>query len=147
MLGLMRRRLAPVVLIAVFALLAPRPLGSAARPHGAPRRCDVEAPADRAAKELARTASTTAETIAIDHGSSYAYTTLSRIREYAPSVPITRAQARKGGEGAWLLAAAGTANSYSVTAVAADGDGYVLDRLPEGEIVRRGAVCGRQVGW
>jgi type IV pilus assembly protein PilA len=68
---------------------------------------------DASAKELARTAQTTAETIATENSGSYATVNEKEINKVEPTIPIT-----KSGNNAWLKTASGTATEYSVTAVA-----------------------------
>jgi type IV pilus assembly protein PilA len=68
---------------------------------------------DASAKELARTAQTTAETIATDNNGSYATVEPKTLNEAEPTIPIAKA-----GNNAWISAASGTATEYSVTATA-----------------------------
>src|SRR6202043_1233300 len=67
---------------------------------------------DASAKELARTAQTTAETIATDNSGSYATVEPKTVNEAEPTIPI----AKGAGKNAWVSAASGTATEYSVTA-------------------------------
>ncbi len=75
---------------------------------------------DASAKELARTAQTTAETIATDNGGSYTGVTVATIPAAEPSIPVA---ANAGTSNAYLLSvaapdgtgAAGTAAGYTVT--------------------------------
>lgn len=69
---------------------------------------------DASAKELARTAQTTAETIATDNSGSYATVEPKTLNSTEPTIPIA-----KSGNNAWISAATGTATEYSVTATAA----------------------------
>jgi type IV pilus assembly protein PilA len=69
---------------------------------------------DASAKELARTAQTTAETIATDNNGSYATVEPKTLNEAEPTIPI----AKGAGKNAWVNAASGTATEYSVTATA-----------------------------
>jgi len=69
---------------------------------------------DVAAKELARTAQTTAETIATDNGGSYASITEPKVlQEAEPTIPIAE------GKTAWISVAKGKATEFEVTATAA----------------------------
>ena len=68
---------------------------------------------DASAKELARTAQTTAETIATDNSGSYAAVTTTELNKVEPTIPIA-----ESGNNAWVSAASGTATEYSVTATA-----------------------------
>ena len=71
---------------------------------------------DSQAKELARTAQTTAETIATDNNGSYATLTQALENATEPSIPITQAAANGA---AWLSGVtAVTATGYTVTATA-----------------------------
>ena len=58
---------------------------------------------DASAKELARTAQTTAETIATDHNGSYTTVSPTTLNAAEASIPIV------SGNNAWLSAASGTA--------------------------------------
>jgi type IV pilus assembly protein PilA len=69
---------------------------------------------DASAKELARTAQTTAETIATDNNGSYANVTQAELNKVEPSIQIAA-----GGNNAYISAATGTGTSYEVTATAA----------------------------
>jgi type IV pilus assembly protein PilA len=68
---------------------------------------------DSAAKELVRTAQTTAETIATDNNGSYTNVTTTELNKVEPSIPITAA-----GNNAYVSAATGTGTGYEVTATA-----------------------------
>ena len=73
---------------------------------------------DASAKELARTAQTTAETIATDNGGQYNAVTPALLNSYEPTIPTSAATANNN---AWISAAGGTATGYSVVATAAGG--------------------------
>jgi type IV pilus assembly protein PilA len=64
---------------------------------------------DASAKELVRTAQTTAETIATDNNGSYATVTPTTLNAAEASIPIVT------GKNAWLSSASGTATGYVVT--------------------------------
>ncbi len=86
---------------------------------------------DAQAKELARTAETTAEAIATDSNGEYKTVSKETLNRYEPSldiVPITT--------GAYLSAAGGTATTYTVTAMATDGNEFTISRNATGEIAR-----------
>jgi len=65
---------------------------------------------DASAKELARTAQTTAETVATDHNGDYSTVSLTTLNAAEPSIPIS------AGSNAWLSAASGGLTNYTVTA-------------------------------
>ncbi|MGN6373214.1 MAG: prepilin-type N-terminal cleavage/methylation domain-containing protein [Solirubrobacteraceae bacterium] len=64
---------------------------------------------DSQAKELARTAQTTAQTIATDNNGSFASVSQAEINKYEKSVPIVSDK-----KNAWLSKAEGTATGYTV---------------------------------
>jgi type IV pilus assembly protein PilA len=68
---------------------------------------------DASAKELARTAQTTAETIATDNSGDYTSVTPTKLNEVEKSIPTAT------GTNAWISAASGTGTGYVVTATAA----------------------------
>ncbi len=88
---------------------------------------------DAQAKELARTAQTTAETIATDNNGSYAEVTTTKLKEYEPSIVVGSGTPTKE---AWLTAASGTANEYTVTATSTSGDTFTVHRTSAGAIER-----------
>jgi type IV pilus assembly protein PilA len=96
---------------------------------------------DASAKELARTAQTTAETIATDNNGSYATisgpASLSAIEKSIPTTEVNGA--------AYLSAATSTANSYTVTATAgaSSGDTFTISRNSEGEVTRSCTTAGK----
>jgi type IV pilus assembly protein PilA len=96
---------------------------------------------DASAKELARTAQTTAETIATDNNGSYATitaaTSLSAVEKSIPTTEVNGA--------AYLLTATGTANSYTVTAKAgaSSGDEFTISRNSNGEVTRSCTTAGK----
>jgi type IV pilus assembly protein PilA len=67
---------------------------------------------DASAKELARTAQTTAETIATDHNGDYSSVNQTTLNAAEPSIPIA------AGSNAWLSNASGTTTGYTVTTTA-----------------------------
>ena len=90
---------------------------------------------DASAKELARTAETTAETISTDNGGSYAKVSTAELKTYEPSLPTcttTPANAcLKEGE------TVETGKGYKVVAKAANsGDEFTITKEANGEIVR-----------
>jgi type IV pilus assembly protein PilA len=68
---------------------------------------------DASAKELARTAQTTAETIATDNAGDYTKVTTAELNKVEPSIPIA------AGTNAYISAASGTTTGYVITATAA----------------------------
>jgi type IV pilus assembly protein PilA len=78
---------------------------------------------DASAKELARTAQTTAETIATDNAGSYASIAApANLSAVEPSI-----QTAAGGNNAYISAALGSATGYAVTATAATtGDTFTI---------------------
>jgi type IV pilus assembly protein PilA len=83
------------------------------------------------AKELVRTAETTAETIAAGNNGSYEKVTLEELHAEEPTIPLDG----KAG-GAYLSAATHGAKEYSVTATATDGDELTISRSSTGRITR-----------
>jgi type IV pilus assembly protein PilA len=95
---------------------------------------------DAGAKELARSAETTAETIATDHEGKYVTTSpaftmsLTTLHEYENTIPLTEEAAHGG---AWISNVTAAENTYSITATAASTkDKFTISRNAEGEISR-----------
>jgi type IV pilus assembly protein PilA len=86
---------------------------------------------DAQAKELARTAQTTAETVATGTGGNYEVLSLAELNKYEPSIRITSSTTE-----AYLEVESDTANSYSVTARSTNGDKFTIFRSAEGIISR-----------
>jgi type IV pilus assembly protein PilA len=96
---------------------------------------------DASAKELARTAETTAETIGTDNGDSYVSLSPTKLASYEATI-----QTSSGGGNAYIPAtgAAGTSNSYYVVAIANNtNDVFEIERSSTGVITR---LCGPS-GW
>src|SRR5208282_3115468 len=93
---------------------------------------------DAQAKELARSAETTAETIATDNGGSYATVTAPKIHEYEETIPVVKTTKEAKANKAELVeeGTEGAATTYKITVVSGDGDVYTLKREANGEIVR-----------
>ncbi len=87
---------------------------------------------DAQAKELARTAQTTAETIATDNNGSYQSVTTAELHALDPTILITASSSE-----AYLSAAKGGASEYSVTATATNGDELTVNRNSSGEVTRQ----------
>jgi type IV pilus assembly protein PilA len=83
------------------------------------------------AKELARTAETTAETIATANDGSYKSVSVAELHSNEPNLLVTPSSRE-----AYLSAATGEANSYSVTAKATDGDELTISRSATGTVTR-----------
>ncbi|HSZ04363.1 MAG TPA: prepilin-type N-terminal cleavage/methylation domain-containing protein [Solirubrobacteraceae bacterium] len=94
---------------------------------------------DAGAKELARSAQTTAETYATDHEGLYTGLTVPELHKYEITIPETKAAANGGAymkEGGTGVVVVGP-EEYSVTAVAAHtGDEYTILRKSNGEVTR-----------
>ena len=99
---------------------------------------------DASAKELARTAQTTMETIATDNNGSYASVkepggpaALQAVEASIPTAEVNGA--------AYLSAAKGTGNTWTVTAKAgaASGDTFTIERAENGTITRTCEAKGK----
>jgi len=79
---------------------------------------------DASAKELARTAQTTAETIATDNGGDYTKVgTAGELKAYEPTI-LTGSGTPTAN--AWITAATGSSTGYSVTATSTSGDTFTI---------------------
>jgi type IV pilus assembly protein PilA len=99
---------------------------------------------DASAKELARTAQTTAETYATDHNGEYTGLTTTEINKLEPSIPIA------AGSNAYLSAVTAAATEYSVTATATNLDTFKIEN--KGGVVTRtctgtGGGCNAAKTW
>jgi type IV pilus assembly protein PilA len=94
---------------------------------------------DAQAKELARTAATTAETIATDHSGSYTAVTPKELHNYEETIAAGTSNegcaAAETGK-ACLKEASGAASTYKVVAFSGDGDEYEIERNAKGELIR-----------
>ncbi|HWW91280.1 MAG TPA: prepilin-type N-terminal cleavage/methylation domain-containing protein [Solirubrobacteraceae bacterium] len=106
---------------------------------------------DASAKELARTAQTTAETIATDNAGSYvSIAGPANLSAVEPSIPIVA-----GGNNAYISAAVGTATGYTVTATAATtedtftikNEGGVVTRTCTAHVATNKAGCPNPASW
>jgi type IV pilus assembly protein PilA len=87
---------------------------------------------DASAKELARTAQTTAETIATDNSGSYATITEPKsLSAVEASIPTAA-----GGNNAWISAAKGTATGFEVTATAPTTEDEFTIKVAAGVVTR-----------
>jgi type IV pilus assembly protein PilA len=98
---------------------------------------------DASAKELARTAQTTAETIATDNNGSYASVSPTTLNEVEKSIPTA------AGNNAYISSASGSPTGYVVTATAATTEdtftitntGGVVTRTCTAHVVTNKAGC------
>ncbi len=86
---------------------------------------------DAQAKELVRTAYTTAEAIGAEHNGSYEGVTAANLNEEEPSIRITESP-----KDAYLSHATGTSNSFTVTATATNGDEFTISKDSSGNVTR-----------
>jgi type IV pilus assembly protein PilA len=94
---------------------------------------------DASAKELARTAQTTAETIATDNNGEYEKVTPTELHAYEATI-----QTAAGGNNAYISATTHSKEAYSVTAKAANTeDEFTVSRNSEGVISR---TCASTTG-
>ena len=96
---------------------------------------------DVQAKELVRTAETTAESIATDHNGEYGQVSTTELHAYEPTIPIVA-----GTSGAYLSAATASGKTgYSVTATATDGDEFTITKTATGEVNRTCVAHGSNI--
>ena len=93
---------------------------------------------DSSAKELVRTAQTTAETYATDHNGTYTGISLEELKKYEPTIQI---KAENGN--AYLSVAKGTESSYEVTATSVSGHTFTIKRETNGELKRSCTPTGK----
>ncbi len=86
---------------------------------------------DSQAKELVRTAETTAETIATDNGGSYEKVTATELNKEEPTIRITASTKE-----AYVSATTHSKSAYSVTATSYNGDEFTISRNEAGVITR-----------
>jgi type IV pilus assembly protein PilA len=90
---------------------------------------------DAQAKELVRTAQTTAETIATDNNGSYAaITSAAVLKTYEPTIVTGTGTPTKE---AWITNAVGGPTTYTLTATSTSGDTFTIERMANGEISRK----------
>jgi type IV pilus assembly protein PilA len=87
---------------------------------------------DAQAKELVRTAQTTAESIATDHDGLYENVTVTELKNAEPSIPVVLSTTE-----AYLSSATHGASEYSVTATAAGGSEFTIARSAAGKITHQ----------
>jgi hypothetical protein len=144
----MRRRAAASVVAPLVAIALSAATGSPGV-AASTRKCQANF-SDAAAKELARTAETGAETIATDYEGSYTHVTPAALRAELAAfggalLPTSRRAAVRAHVRAYLLSASGTTDSYLLITRAFDGDTYAIQRDRDGEIARTARVCGKKV--
>ena len=88
---------------------------------------------DAQAKELARTAETTAETISTDNNGEYAKVSLSELHLYEPSILTVASTTEAYLSGAKELE---TGKGYEVTAKSTSGETFTIKKVASGEITR-----------
>jgi type IV pilus assembly protein PilA len=86
---------------------------------------------DAQAKELARTAQTSAETISTENSGTYALVSPPELNRVEQTIPIVASTSE-----AYLSAASGTQDEYSVTATAPNGDELTIKKNSSGEVTR-----------
>jgi len=92
---------------------------------------DTAKATDVQAKELVRTAATTAATIATDSSGNYKNVTTTELHKYEPSIDIVATT-----NDAYLSAATGGDAEYSLTAKATGGDEFKITMSATGEVIR-----------
>src|SRR6201987_596056 len=83
---------------------------------------------DSSAKELARTAQTTAETYATDHGGTYTNMTVGELQAYEKTIPSCPNTSNACLESVTVP----TPETYTVTALSTSGHKFSVNRLAEG---------------
>jgi type IV pilus assembly protein PilA len=105
---------------------------------------------DAQAKELVRTAETTAETISIDNNGEYTKVSATELNKYEPSIRIVQSSSV-----AYLSATTAAKSEYSLTAKSTNGDEFKISRSATGEITRSctspisktGCSGGERASW
>jgi type IV pilus assembly protein PilA len=85
-----------------------------------------------AAKELARTAQTTAETIATTSNGLYSEVTPTNLQAAEATIPIAKSKTA-----AYLSAATGKGTEFSITATSTTGDEFTITKSSTGAITRQ----------
>ena len=98
---------------------------------------------DSSSKELARTAETTAETYATDHGGSYTGLTTKILKEYEPTIQNVAGSgnAYMNGEGATVVIESG--GGYEVTATSTSGHTFTVKKTAAGTVERICTPAGK----
>jgi type IV pilus assembly protein PilA len=102
---------------------------------------DTGAAKDAQAKELVRSAETTAETISTEHNGSYAQVNEAELHNIEQTIPITPTTS-----GAYLSFARGTGDEYTLTAKSPNGDELTISRNANGEVSRQCASPVEKTG-
>jgi type IV pilus assembly protein PilA len=105
---------------------------------------------DAQAKELARTAETTAELIGVDNGGEYERVSTAELNKYEHTIRIVPSTG-----GAYLSGATSSKSGYSVTTKALDGDEFTITKTSAGEVTRTcsspvkktGCTGGEKASW
>ena len=87
---------------------------------------------DAQAKELVRTAETTAESMATASNSGYEKVTPTEMNGFEPAIHIVASKSE-----AYLSAATGTATTYSVTTKSTNGDEFTITKTATGQVTRQ----------
>ena len=112
------------------------------------QRCQrYRSPGDVDARVLARESEIAAEVVGTDNHGLYTKLSPATVRALEPSIPISSRQARRAGQRAYLLSAAGTATTYVLTTRSLDGDTYTIERASSGAIERHARSCGARRRW
>ncbi len=93
---------------------------------------DTSSAQDAQAKELVRTAETTAETIGTEHSGSYAQVNEAELHNIEQTIPITPSTSE-----AYLSSARGGEDEYTLTAKSPNGDELTISRNANGEVTRQ----------
>src|SRR5271156_6152008 len=96
---------------------------------------------DSSAKELARTAQTTAETYATDHGGNYESMSVTSLQAYEKSIPACPNTSNACLE--TVTVGATPFETYEVTALATDGHKFTIKRLATGSTERTCTPTGK----
>ncbi len=102
---------------------------------------------DAQAKELARTAQTTAETIATDNNGTYTSLSLTELNKYEKSIPVAASEGGScSGSTTCIVTAKGTTNSYEVVAESPVSKDTFKIEDKEGEVKRVCTAAGANKG-
>ncbi len=97
---------------------------------------------DSSSKELARTAETTAETYATDHGGAYTGLTTKILKEYEPTIQIVAGSGNAYMNGETATTGV-TATTYEVTATSTSGHTFTVKKTAEGNVERICTPAGK----